>query len=169
MLDIKPVREQPDAVRARLAARGARDEDKIADILALDDQRRKNLAEVEQLKALRNKVSKEIGALMGQKKPAEAEAKKTETRQLGDRVAELDKEIAAVEEKRDDLMLQIPNLPHAKVKVGKTAEDNLEVRVWGQKPAFAFTPKTHVELCEKLKLIDFARAAKISGAGFLLY
>ena len=169
MLDIKMIREQPDAVRARLATRGARDEDKIAEILAVDDQRRKHLAEVEQLKALRNKVSKEIGALMGQKKMAEAEAKKTETRQLGDHVAELDKKIALVEQIRDLRMLEVPNLPHAKVKVGKTAEDNLEVRVWGQKPAFGFTPKTHVELCEKLKLIDFARAAKISGAGFLLY
>ncbi len=169
MLDIKLIREQPDSVRQRLATRGAGDEAKIDQVLALDDQRRKMLIEVEQLKAARNRVSKEIGALMAQKKAPEAEAKKTETRQMGERITELDKSLAEAEQQRDALMLQLPNLPHASVKIGKTAEDNQEMRVWGAKPAFAFKPKTHVELCESLKLVDFARAAKISGSGFILY
>ena len=169
MLDIKLIREQPDAVRQRLATRGAGDEAKIDQVLALDEQRRKMLIEVEQLKASRNRVSKEIGALMAQKKASEAEAKKTETRQMGERITELDKSLAEAEQQRDALMLQLPNLPHASVKIGKTAEDNQEMRVWGAKPNFAFKPKTHVELCESLKLVDFARAAKISGSGFLLY
>ena len=169
MLDIKLIREQPDSVRQRLATRGAGDEAKIDQVLALDDQRRKMLIEVEQLKAARNRVSKEIGALMAQKKAPEAEAKKTETRQMGERITELDKNLAEAEQQRDALMLQLPNLPHASVKIGKTAEDNQEMRVWGAKPAFAFKPKTHVELCESLKLVDFARAAKISGSGFILY
>jgi len=169
MLDIKLMRDRPDLVRERLASRGAGDEAKVAEILALDDQRRTGLAEVEQLKAARNRISKDIGALMGQKKVAEAEARKADTRQMGERVTALDKEIAEVEAKRDAVMLQVPNLPHANVKVGKTAEDNPEVRVWGQKAALNFPAKTHVELCEKLKLVDFARGAKISGSGFLLY
>ena len=169
MLDIKLIREQPDSVRQRLATRGAGDEAKIDQVLALDEQRRKMLIEVEQLKAARNRVSKEIGALMAQKKAPEAEAKKTETRQMGERITELDKNLAEAEQQRDALMLQLPNLPHASVKIGKTAEDNQEMRVWGAKPAFAFKPKTHVELCESLKLVDFARAAKISGSGFILY
>jgi seryl-tRNA synthetase len=169
MLDIKLMRDRPDLVRERLASRGAGDEAKVAEILALDDQRRRGLAEVEQLKASRNRVSKEIGALMGQKKTAEAEAKKMETREMGERVTALDKEIGEIEAKRDAVMLQVPNLPHANVKIGKTAEDNPEVRVWGQKAALSCPAKTHVELCEKLKLVDFARGAKISGSGFLLY
>ena len=169
MLDIKVIREQTDFVRERLAARGAGDEAKIAEALALDEQRRKGLAEVEQLKARRNSVSKEIGALMGQKKIAEAEAKKTETKDIGHRITELDRQVAEVEAARDQILLRLPNLPHPNVAPGKDAADNPEVRVGGAKPEFAFKPKSHVELCESLKLIDFARGAKLSGSGFLLY
>jgi seryl-tRNA synthetase len=169
MLDIKLIREQPGLARQRLAARGAGDEAKIDQILSLDEQRRKILAEVEQLKAARNRRSKEIGALMAQKKAAEADAKKAETRQLGERIGALDKQTAEVEQQRDALMLQLPNLPHAAVQAGQSAQDNLEVRAWGGKPSFDFKPLTHVELCERLKLVDFVRAAKISGSGFILY
>jgi len=169
VLDIKLIREKPDFVRQRLATRGAGDETRIDELLKLDEQRRKILAEVESLKSQRNRVSKEIGALMGQKKTAEAEAKKAETRELGDRIAALDKQAAETEARRNTLMLQLPNLPHESVPEGKAAENNREVRVHGEKPAFAFKPKSHVELCESLKLVDFARATKLSGSGFLLY
>ena len=169
MLDIKLIREKPDFVRQRLAARGAGDEAKIDDLLKLDEQRRKILAEVETLKAQRNRVSKEIGALMGQKKAAEAEAKKAETRNLGDKIAALDQEAVQTDAARDALMLQLPNLPHESVKVGKTAEDNPVIRTFGEKATFAFKPKSHIELCESLKLVDFARATKLSGSGFILY
>ncbi|MGD0349982.1 MAG: serine--tRNA ligase [Verrucomicrobiota bacterium] len=169
MLDIKLIRENPDFVRQRLATRGTGDEARIDDLLQLDEQRRKFLAEVEALKSQRNRISKEIGALMGRKKTAEAEAKKAETRELGDRIAALDRQAAAAEAARDALMLQLPNLPHASIKVGKSAEDNPVVRVHGEKPDFSYKPKSHIELCESLKLVDFARAAKLSGSGFLLY
>jgi len=169
VLDIKLIREKTDFVRARLATRGAGDETKIDELLKLDDQRRKSVAEVETLKSLRNRVSKEIGALMGQKKLAEAEAKKAETKDLGEKIAALDKTTAEAEAARDALMLQLPNLPHESVVVGKTAEDNPEIRVHGAKANYDFKPKSHVELCESLKLVDFARAAKLSGSGFLLY
>ncbi len=169
VLDIKLIREKPDFVRARLATRGAGDEQLIDGILQADEQRRKYLLEVETLKSLRNRVSKEIGALMGQKKIAEADAKKTETRDVGDKIAELDKLAAKSEAERDELMLRLPNLPHESVVQGKSAEDNPEVRVHGVKAEFAFKPKSHVELCDSLKLVDFARAAKLSGSGFLLY
>ena len=141
----------------------------VEKILQTDDARRKLLGEVEALKSQRNKVSKEIGALMGQKKIEEAEAKKKETRDLGDRIAQLDKEVAECDAKRDELMLQLPNLPHESVPAGKSAEDNPVIRSFGEKPSYAFKPKTHVELCEHLKLVDFARAAKLSGSGFILY
>jgi seryl-tRNA synthetase len=169
VLDIKLIREKTDFVRSRLAARGAGDEAKIGELLRLDEQRRKSLTEVETLKSLRNRVSKEIGALMGQKKLAEAEAKKTETKDLGEKIAALDNAAAEAEAARDALMLQLPNLPHESVPLGKTAEDNPEIRVFGEKMAYAFKSKSHVELCESLKLVDFARAAKLSGSGFLLY
>lgn len=169
MLDIRLIREKPDWVRQRLATRGAGDEARIDELLQLDEQRRKILAEVETLKSRRNRVSKEIGALMGQKKTAEAEAKKAETRELGDRIGALDRRHSEVESARHALLLQLPNLPHDSVKVGKSAEDNPVVRVRGEKPTFAFKPKPHIELCESLGLVDFARGAKLAGSGFILY
>jgi seryl-tRNA synthetase len=169
MLDIKLIRERPDFVRQRLATRGAGDEARIDEIVRLDEQRRKLLAEVESLKAQRNRSSKEIGALMGQKKLEEAETKKKETKDLGDRIAQLDKQAADVDRSRDEMMLSLPNLPHESVPNGKTAEDNPVIRTHGRKPEFTFKPRSHVELCESLKLVDFARAAKLSGSGFVLY
>ena len=169
MLDIKLIREKPDFVRSRLATRGAGDEARIDELLKFDEARRKALSEVEVLKATKNRAAKEIGALMGQKKLAEAEAKKSETKDLGDKIAELDKQAAEAEAARDALMLQLPNLPHESVPIGKSAEDNPEIRVHNEKATFTFKPKSHVELCESLKLVDFARAAKLSGSGFLLY
>ena len=169
MLDIKLIREKTDFVRSRLATRGAGDEKLVDKILHFDEQRRKALSEVETLKAQRNRASKEIGALMGQKKIAEAEAKKTETKDLGDKISELDDVATGAEIHRDEFMLRLPNLPHESVVVGKSAEENPEIRVFGGKANFAFKPKSHVELCESLKLVDFARAAKLSGSGFLLY
>ena len=169
MLDIKLIREQAEHIRERLATRGAGDESKIAEVLAFDEARRKGLAEVEQLKAERNRVSKEIGALMGQKKFEEAEAKKKETKDFGDRIVALDQQVAEAEAAREALLLSLPNLPHAKVVLGKSAADNPKVREWGEPAKFSFKPKPHVDLCESLKLVDFARGAKLSGSGFLLY
>jgi seryl-tRNA synthetase len=169
VLDIKLIREKPDFVRQRLATRGAGDDKLVDGILKADEQRRKSLAEVEALKSQRNRASKEIGALVGQKKTAEAEAKKAETRELGDKIAALDKQAAESQTARNQLMLRLPNLPHESVKVGKSAEDNPVIRVHGKKATFAFKPRSHVELCESLKLVDFARGAKLSGSGFLLY
>jgi seryl-tRNA synthetase len=169
MLDIKLIREQPDLVRERLAARGAGDDARVGEALALDEQRRKALAEVEQLKAERNRVSKEIGVLMGQKKLEEAEAKKKQTREIGDRITVLDKQVAEAEASRDEILLRLPNLPHPKVAIGKSAVDNPFVRTWGKQPTYAFKAESHVELCESLNLVDFARGAKLSGSGFLLY
>jgi seryl-tRNA synthetase len=169
VLDIKLIREKPDFVRQRLATRGAGDAALVDRILQTDEKRRKFLASLEVLKAERNRVSKEIGALIGQKKNEEAEAKKKEMRELGEHIKTSEELLSAPDEERDRLMLQIPNLPHESVPQGKSAEDNHEVRVHGKKPVFAFKPKSHVELCESLKLVDFERATKLSGSGFILY
>jgi seryl-tRNA synthetase len=169
MLDIKLIRERPDFVRQRLSMRGAGDETRVDEVLKLDEQRRKLLNEVEVLKAQRNKASKEIGALMGQKKVQEAEVKKKETRELGDKIAQLDKEAVEADNALHQAMLRLPNLPHESVPMGKSAEENPVIRTHGAKPSFSFKPKSHLEICEQLKLVDFARAAKLSGSGFVLY
>ncbi|MDW8309850.1 MAG: aminoacyl--tRNA ligase-related protein, partial [Verrucomicrobiales bacterium] len=169
MLDIKLIRERPDFVRQRLATRGAGDEQLIDAVLEADEQRRRALAEVESLKATRNRVSKEIGALLGQKKTAEAEARKQEVRVLGDRIGELDRRAAEAEARRNEALLRLPNLPHESVPVGADAGGNVVVREYGSKPAFDFEPRSHVELCERLKLVDFARGTKLAGSGFVLF
>src|SRR5690242_14994055 len=153
MLDIKLIRESPDLVRERVAARGGGDDSKVDELLALDEQRRKLLTEVEQLKAQRNRVSKEIGVLMGQKKLDEAEAKKKETRELGEQISKIEDILKddTFEPLFERIKLQTPNLPHESVPIGKSAEDNVEVRAHGTKPNFTFKPKSHVELCESLK------------------
>ena len=90
-------------------------------------------------------------------------------KQVGERVAALDAEIAGVDAKLQDILLMVPNLPHDSVPVGKDSADNPEVRRWGEAPKFAFQPKAHWDIGEKLGILDFARAAKISGSGFILY
>jgi len=167
MLDIKLIREKPDFVRERLATRGRGDEAHIAEIAALDEQRRELLAEGDGLKAERNKVSKEIGALKS--KGQDASAQMSAMKQVGERVSVIDAEVAGLDEKLQQILLMIPNLPHESVAVGKEAADNPEIRKWGEAPKFAFPPKAHWDIGEQLGILDFARAAKISGSGFILY
>ncbi|MGC8742582.1 MAG: serine--tRNA ligase [Verrucomicrobiia bacterium] len=169
MLDIKLIREKPEYVKERLSSRGIEDLDKIDQILALDEERRKLISEVERLKAERNKTAKEIGALIAQKKIQEAEQKKAESKGLGDKIAEIDKQVNEIEAKRDELLLQIPNLPHISVPIGRDSTQNVVVREWGEKPKFSFEPKSHIDLCEYLNLVDFQRGAKLTGSGFVLY
>ena len=169
MIDIKRIRENPEAVAERLNSRQGGDGERVKDVLEFDEQRRKLLTEVEELKATRNRVSKEIGALMGQGKKDEAEAKKAETRDLGDKISQLDEQSKEADAKRDEILLGLPNPPHDSVPVGKDENDNPELRTWGEKKSYDFQPASHVDLCEKLGLIDFKRGAKLSGSGFLLY
>jgi seryl-tRNA synthetase len=123
---------------------------------------------VEKLKADRNRVSKEIGALIGKGQGAEAEARKAETRELGDRIGQLDQQVEGAGAARDELLLRLPNLPQTTVPVGKSAADNVMVRTWGTAAAGG-TYRSHIELCESLRLVDFGRGAKLAGSGFLLY
>ncbi|MDG1833496.1 MAG: serine--tRNA ligase [Verrucomicrobiota bacterium] len=167
MLDIKYIRQEPDAAKERLIARGE-DASRIDELLALDEQRRGLVTEVETLQAARNVVSKEIGALMGQGKKEEAEAKKTETRELGSKVDSLNAQRTEVDGTFNNLILTLPNLAHESVPIGDESA-NAVVKVKGEKPAFDFDPKGHLDLCDSLKLIDFERGAKLAGSGFLLY
>jgi seryl-tRNA synthetase len=167
MLDIKLIREKPDFVRERLATRGGGDEARIAEIAELDEQRRKLVAEGDKLKAERNKVSKEIGALKA--KGQDASEPMSAMKQVGGRISAIDAEVTSVDARLHEILLVVPNLPHESVVVGKNSADNPEVRRWGEPPKFAFPPKPHWDIGEQLGILDFARAAKIAGSGFVLY
>ena len=167
MLDIRLIRENPDFVRARLATRGGDAHTKIDAVLAIDTERRAAETRLQLLQGDRKRISKEIG---GKKARGEDTAEiEVQVRGIGDEIAQLNERAAAGEQEQRDLLLQIPNLPHAAAPLGDDASANPEVRVWGSKPTFAFTPKSHVELGEKLGLLDFERAAKISGSAFAVF
>jgi seryl-tRNA synthetase len=167
MLDIKLIRDNPDAVRKRLADRGRGDEAAIERITALDQRRRQFITDADKLKALRNSVSKEIGALKA--KGQDAAEKMAAMKNVGNDIAALDRQVAEVDEQLRGILLTIPNLPHATVPTGKDSTDNPELRRWGQKPEFTFKPKPHWEIGEDLDILDFPRATKISGSGFILF
>ena len=168
MLDIKYIRQEPEAAKNRLVARGE-SADRIDELLTLDEKRRAIVTEVEQAQAERNAASKEIGVLMGQGNKEAAEVKKSETRVLGDRIDELNSGKFEADGAFNDLMLTLPNLAHESVPVGPDESANAELKVVGEKRKFDFEPKGHVDLCETLGLIDFERGAKLAGSGFLLY
>ncbi|RFC46166.1 MAG: seryl-tRNA synthetase [Verrucomicrobia bacterium] len=167
MLDIRLIREQSDQVIARLAARGGDAHLRIHDILDCDKDRRAAETKLQHLQSDRKRISKEIG--MRKAKGEDTSSVEAEVRALGDEVARLNELSALLDEKQRDLLLQLPNLPHESCPVGADAEANPEVRVWGERPTFQFTPKSHVELGETLGLFDFERAAKISGSAFVCF
>src|ERR1700716_1430528 len=167
MLDIRLVREKPDFVKERLATRGGGDEAKIDELLKIDNERRKNETTLQQLNAERNKLSKEIGAKRSRKEASdELEAR---VRQVGEEIVDLTARTNQFEEQQKNLLLQIPNLPHESVPVGKDPSENRVVRSWGEKPKLSGKVLDHVALGTKLKLLDLERAAKISGSGFICF
>ena len=167
MLDIRLVREKPDFVKERLAMRGGSGEAKIDELLKIDNERRKNETALQQLNAERNKLSKEIGAKRSRKEGSDKlEAR---VRKIGEEIIDLTARTNAFEEQQRILLLEIPNLPHESVPVGKDASANPVVRSWGEKPKLSGKVFDHVALGTKLKLLDLERAAKISGSGFICF
>jgi len=165
VLDIKLILKDPERIR-----RGAEAKNQKADIdglLALEEQRKKIIAEVEALKADKNRVSKAVG--QAKKEGRNADALVEETRRTGDRIKELDLRQATVESEIRARMLEIPNLAHDSVPDGKSAADNVVVREWGETPTKNFPIKNHIEISEALDVLDFKRGAKIAGSGFVLY
>ncbi len=165
MLDIRIIREQTDMVREAMRKLGAEDAP-IDRVLELDAERRSLLAEVEELRARRNAGSKRIGQLMREGKREEAEAIKAEMSEIGQRINELDQRLRQVEAELHDAMLQIPNLPHPKVPVGRDERDNVVIRTEGEPRDFDFEPLPHWDLGPALGIIDFERGVKISGSRF---
>ena len=166
MLDVKFVRENPDAVDKAMASRnGSWDRERFFE---LDELRRSSIAEVEKLQAERNAVSKQIGQLMSAGKKDEAEAVKAQVAANKDKIAELDAKRAEAEDALNELMSTIPNLPDESVPFGKDDTENPEVRRWGTPREFDFEPKAHWDLGPELGIIDFDRGVKLSGAKFYL-
>ena len=165
MLDLGFVRNNLSLVRDRMRDRG------IAGILgdfeALDVERRKLLSEAEALKARRNTVSNEIATLKKQKQDASELI--AQMKEVSVNIQQLDEQAKAADEKLRDLLRRVPNLPHESVPVGRNAQDNQEVRRWGEPRKFDFEPQAHWDLGPALGILDFERAAKIAGARFAVY
>jgi len=165
MLDLKYVRDHFDEAREKIEQRGIKVDWKS--FLELDASKREILKEVENLRYQRNTVSEMIAQLKREKKDASKEIE--DMRTLSQHIKELDNQLQDKESALKELMLVIPNIPHSSVAVGKSSEDNPEIRRWGEIPQFSFQPKPHWEIGEELGILDFDRAAKITGARFTLY
>ena len=165
MLDLKFVCENLEKVRKNLNQRG--DFSKLLDqISAANEKRKKIITESEKLRQEQNKVSEEIAKLKKEKKDAERQI--SEMKGVSDRIKQFETELNHEEEKIKDILLNIPNLLHDSVPVGKNSQDNKEIRKWGTLPKFNFTPQDHLVLGEKLNIIDVERASKITGSRFAL-
>src|SRR5579862_2951687 len=165
MHDLSYFRANLDSIAQRLATRGYQLD--LEQFRALDAERRAALTQAEQLKAQKNAKSTEVGKLRQQRQ--DTEALQQEVRQIGDQIAGLDEKAKAVDESFRELMAGVPNVPHESVPVGKSADDNVEVRRWGQPRQFDFEPKAHWDLGPELKILDLERATKVTGARFAVY
>lgn len=166
MLDIKLIRENPEFVKNKLKLRGEKEE-VVSEILSLDNKRLEIIKKSEALKELRNKVSDEIGIIIKNKQ--DAGSKIAEMKIVSDDIKKMDDELRNLDKNILNLLYYVPNLPDDSVPVGKSAEDNVEVKILGVRKNFDFKIKDHIEISKNLDIIDFERGAKISGSGFPLY
>jgi seryl-tRNA synthetase len=168
MLDIKYIRENPDKVRQGIMNKN--EKDRLDEVLLLDKTRRDRLTHTEELKASRNQGSAKVAQL--KKSGGDATDLLAEMKKLSDMVSLNDSLISDVEERLNNILMYLPNLPHESVPVGRSAEENVETKVWVP-DGFSFENNgkvlDHIELGKKLKILDFERGAKISGSGFPLY
>ncbi|OMH40957.1 serine--tRNA ligase [Desulfurobacterium indicum] len=169
MLDIKEIRKNPEKIKEKLSLRNPELSKKLDALLKIDRKRREIITELESLKALRNKLSKEIGTLYREKKIDEANLKKKQAEEASAKSKELEEVLKNVEAEFNKLILAIPNIPHETVPVGKDETENVTVRYWGEKPEFDFEPVPHWNIAEKLDILDFERATKLAGSRFVIY
>ena len=165
MLELRFIRENLELVKEKTEFRGIKDS-RVEDFAAVDIKRRELLTELESLQNRRKTVSSEIAELKKQKKDAESLI--LEMRKAGERIKDLKKQVASVEEDLQEIVMGIPNLCDDSVPQGMDDSENVEVRQWGKISEFSFDPKPHWEIGEALDILDFERAAKLSGARFVL-
>jgi len=164
MLDLRFVRENIELITEKMAERGEAFDP--IEFLHWGGERKRILQQLEALRAERNRTSEQVAALKKEGKGAGSEIARM--KEVSDRIKELDEEEGNCERKLQEVLLQIPNLPHASVPRGRSSEDNQEVRRWGVPPSFRFDPKPHWEIGDALEVIDLGRATKIAGARFPL-
>jgi seryl-tRNA synthetase len=167
MLDLNFVRANLELVEEKLRARGLDPATLLGDFRELDRERRARITRAESLQAQRNKLSQEVARSLKAKEDATALIK--QTKELKQETEELEGYASRAEEQMRELLIAIPNLTQDSVPVGKSEAENIEVSRWGQQPKFDFAPKPHWDLGEDLGILDFARAAKVSGARFAVY
>jgi seryl-tRNA synthetase len=167
MIDLAFVRGNLALVEEKLRARGVDPATALGDFAALDRERREAITQVETLKAQRNKLTEEIAKLKRQ--GADTTVQTEQTRTLKSQVESLETAAVTADERLREIMQTLPNLPQDSVPVGKDEHSNREEKVWGEQPKFDFAPKPHWELGEALGILDFNRAAKISGARFVVH
>ncbi|HKS42224.1 MAG TPA: serine--tRNA ligase [Blastocatellia bacterium] len=165
MLDINYVRANLDLVRKKLESRNFPLE-AISRFTELDERRRALIGQRDEFNATRNRESQEIGKLMKAGQKEDAESRRAAVRDLGDKIAATESELAAIESDLNNLLVTLPNLPGDSIPVGKDESANQEIKRWGEPPKFDFEPRDHVDLATQLGLLDLERAAKISGARF---
>ena len=165
MLDIKVIRENPELIKKALSRKEM--EPDVDRILLLDLRHRELIGRVESLKHLRRAASREIGTL--KRSGGKVDEKLAEMKKVSDEVATLDQEIRELSRDLRELLIRVPNLPHDSVPVGPDERSNQIVRSWGEAREFDFTPRSHVEIAEHLHLIDFQRAAAVTGSHFVIY
>ncbi len=165
MLDLKFVREHLDQVKSALEKRGS--QLSLDRFLELDEKRRRLIQQIEELRSKRNTVSQQIGKI--KKEGGDATSLITEMKQVGEEIKGLEAQLDTIEDEIQKIMLSIPNIPHESVPVGKDEEDNVVVKRWGDIPEFSFKPLPHWEIGEKTGILDFKRAAKITGSRFVVY
>nr|WP_249292272.1 serine--tRNA ligase [Metabacillus flavus] len=165
-MDIKYLRQNFEEVKQKLSFRGE-DLTDFEKFEELDSKRRELIVATEDLKSKRNEVSGQIAALKKEKKDADDMIK--EMREVGDRIKEIDEELRGVEETLEKLLLSIPNIPHESVPQGDSEDDNIEIRKWGEIREFAFEAKAHWDVADYLDIVDFERAAKVTGSRFVFY
>ncbi|HKO51996.1 MAG TPA: serine--tRNA ligase [Polyangiaceae bacterium] len=166
MLDARYVADHFDEVRARLARRGGEFAEAIDGVVSLVTSRRELTRKTELLQAERNTASDAMGKLAKSGDKQGMAARRDELKALSETVKALELELAAADAQIEEILLGIPNVPHESVPDGQTEDKNVVVRTWGDKPSFDFEPQAHWELGEKLGILDFERAAKLSGARF---
>ncbi|MBJ6726121.1 serine--tRNA ligase [Geomesophilobacter sediminis] len=164
MLDARYLRENLEAVEARLKSRGEGVD--LSGFRQLDERRRELLQQSESLKALRNKVTEEISRL---KDKSQAEGQKAQMREVSQQIKGLDESLRQVEEELQNFLLTVPNIPNPTTPVGRSEADNVVARTWGEPGNYSFAPKPHWEIGEELGILDFERGAKLTGARFTLY
>jgi seryl-tRNA synthetase len=165
MIDPKILREKHEVIYEGLKKRGT--EINMDKLLEKDEKRRALIQESEKMKSERNELSNEIARL--KKTGTDAGDKITHLRNLGKIIEGIEQELRIVEKEWEDMLLVIPNMPHESVPIGSSDSDNKEVKIWGEKPSFDFEPLSHWDIGEKLDILDFKRAAKITGSRFTLY